>query len=637
MVYGVAGVGKTTLLREFAARCSEAGRPTILIDGRDISATPDAFEATFTALAGDQDTGSIVLMIDNYETLEPLDRWIRESFVPNLPADYTVLIAGRRAPAAGWRTDPAWGDLFVSIRVDNLAPAEAAAYLRGRAVPESGIGEALEFTGGHPLALSLVAELYASSASGGLKALASTDVIQSLIERFVEAAPDDDHRRALEVCAFARVTTEALVASSVPGGDGHALFRWLQNLSFVELGPFGLVPHELARTAIVADLKWRNPARSREIRAAARLYYREALARLSGPQQQAILFDYIYLHRDSPAIAAAFDFDAERTRYLDALRPADVPAVLEMVRTREGDESARIASFWLARQPENAFVIRNAEGHGDRPCGFLMQLAIEAMRPDDGSEDPATKRLLSYIEATTPLRSGERGAFYRFWMDEAEYQNVSPGQSLIFVQIVLHALTSPRLALTFVPCRDATFWSPMFLYAGFSPAPEAETPPFGLYAHDWRIRPPLVWLELLAEREEAPERLEEPKSGPEIAIFDRDRFALAVQKALRDCLSPEKLKASELLRSRMIADHQVKSGSDGTRSLQELLREAAMTMRAEARDQKLFRVLRACYFESSPSQEAAAEKLEIGIATLRRQLKEATERVVAYLWSKETG
>ena len=41
--------------------------------------------------------------------------------------------------------------------------------------------------------------------------------------------------------------------------DAQELFAWLRELSFVEAGPDGLLPHDLAREVLDADLRWRDP------------------------------------------------------------------------------------------------------------------------------------------------------------------------------------------------------------------------------------------------------------------------------------------------------------------------------------------------------------------------------------------
>ncbi len=93
--------------------------------------------------------------------LAPLDGWLRESFLPQLPAQSIVVIAGRQAPGAAWRTDPGWSDLVRIVSLRNLPPDDSRAYLRVRAVPAAGHESALAFTHGHPLALALVADLLA--------------------------------------------------------------------------------------------------------------------------------------------------------------------------------------------------------------------------------------------------------------------------------------------------------------------------------------------------------------------------------------------------------------------------------------------------------------------------------------------
>jgi hypothetical protein len=82
------------------------------------------------------------------------------------------------------------------------------------------------------------------------------DLVRLLLGRFLEAIPSGQHRRALQVCAHTRLTTEGLLRAALGPGDPDAyeLFEWLRDLSFVQQGPFGLFPHELAADALVAYL-----------------------------------------------------------------------------------------------------------------------------------------------------------------------------------------------------------------------------------------------------------------------------------------------------------------------------------------------------------------------------------------------
>ena len=61
---------------------------------------------------------------------------------------------------------------------------------------------------------------------------------------------------------LSHLTTEGLLAELNPGnGRACNLFRWLRELSFMETGWRGLFPHDVAREALLADLRWRNPER----------------------------------------------------------------------------------------------------------------------------------------------------------------------------------------------------------------------------------------------------------------------------------------------------------------------------------------------------------------------------------------
>ena len=64
-------------------------------------------------------------------------------------------------------------------------------------------------------------------------------MIQALVRRLLDDVPTPLHRRALEVCAHLRVTTEDRLAEALMITDARELFDWLRSLSFIETGPRG--------------------------------------------------------------------------------------------------------------------------------------------------------------------------------------------------------------------------------------------------------------------------------------------------------------------------------------------------------------------------------------------------------------
>ncbi|GIW09435.1 MAG: hypothetical protein KatS3mg061_0492 [Dehalococcoidia bacterium] len=141
-VYGPGGVGKTAVLTEFARIAGEWGVPAARLHARDVEASPTGFLLRLrAALALGEETSRLealtcwprgVLLLDTYETIAPLDAWLREVFLPQLPEHILVVIARRTPPAPAWRTDPGWQDLVRLLPLRNLRPDESRAYLAAR-------------------------------------------------------------------------------------------------------------------------------------------------------------------------------------------------------------------------------------------------------------------------------------------------------------------------------------------------------------------------------------------------------------------------------------------------------------------------------------------------------------------------
>jgi energy-coupling factor transporter ATP-binding protein EcfA2 len=267
-IYGPAGVGKTSLLDVLAGLAAEAGASVVRLDGRDLVPSPPAVLGAVRrvlrvpegegVVTGPSGADRVVVLVDTYEQLAPLDDWVRTRLLPRLPATALTVIAGRNPPSSAWRSDPAWRELLRVVSLRNLSPQESRQYLHACGIDPARHDQLVEVTHGRPLGLSLLADVIARG--GGTVADPLTpDLVGILLRRFVEVVPSGLHRRALEVCALARVTTEALLREVLTLEDAHELFAWLRGLSFVESGPDGLFPHDLARDALESDLRWRDP------------------------------------------------------------------------------------------------------------------------------------------------------------------------------------------------------------------------------------------------------------------------------------------------------------------------------------------------------------------------------------------
>jgi hypothetical protein len=66
-----------------------------------------------------------------------------------------------------------------------------------------------------------------------------------------------------------------------------------------------------------------------------------------------------------------------------------------------------------------------------------------------------------------------------------------------------------------------------------------------------------------------------------------------------------------------------------------LIKQATESLQATPREAKFYRALYHTYFQPAPTQEQAAELLDLPFSTYRRHLKSGIDRVVEVLWQKE--
>jgi DNA-binding winged helix-turn-helix (wHTH) protein len=509
-VVGAGGVGKTTLLQEFARLAHDGGRAVVSIDGRNIEPSVTGLLVAVRQALGAEgfDLAAIierwpaggVLLIDTYERLAGLDDWLRETLLPRLPARSLVVIAGRNEPGAAWRTGVDWAALTRIHPLGNLGPDESRTYLTKCRVSREHHDEALSFTRGHPLALSIVADVLTHSTKGSPRLHTEPDVVRLLLERFVQEVPTRDHRLALHACVTVWATTEPLLAAALDRPEAHDLFEWLGQLSFIEHGPFGLFPHDLARDVIHADFRWRDPDAAHGVTERALGYLYGRLERTSGFDRQRVWFDLLYVQRYNPGLRPFMDWASFGTAYAETASPADHDAIVAMVEQHEGPASASIARYWLGRQPESFSAIRRVSGE---LMGFVANLHLEGATAEDLAADPAASLALAYARQHGPVERDEQIVYGRFWMDRERHQ--MPTQVFTVVAATCsQSWLSPRLAWGFVAMAHPDFMEPMFTEIHLWRAREADFEVggqrYGVFAHDWRAETAAEWLRLKAER-----------------------------------------------------------------------------------------------------------------------------------------
>ena len=644
-VVGPGGIGKTTLLQEFAGVAARAGRPVVFIDARHVEPLPDHLLAalaqalgvqagTVTALAARWPADGI-LIIDTVETIAALDAWLRETLLPQLPARTLVVLAGRHAPAPAWSTDIEWAPLTRVLALRNLPPDESQSYLALRGVDAACHAQALAMTHGHPLALSLVADACARSPAEAFDLDHEPDIVRTLLQKLFEKVPSAQHRLALDACATIPAMTEPVLAVALGCDDAHAIFEWVAGLSFIEHGPRGLFPHDLAREVLYADSRWRNPELRRTLNARLMAHLYERFQRAQGVEQQRIWFDLIYVQRYNPGLRSFYSWSDVHTVHAQLIEPRDEAAILEMTARHEGAASAAVAAHWLRRQPTAFLAFRDATGD---LVGYMVNLRLEAATAEDCAADPALNPALAFMGARGPVRAGEQVSYQRFWMGRDDHQSGRATMNVVGANASAYWTSHPSLAWNFVATADPEHFAPMFTSIHVWRSPEADFEVggrrYGVFAHDWRTEPIAQWLQAKVERASQYDAAAAAvPAAPPLLVLSQADFAEAVRQALRDYARGDALDRNPLLRTRLLqADGASPARADALRAL---LREAAGTLEGTPKDRKLHDAIRHTYLQPAATQEQAAEMLDLPFNTYRYRLARGTEHIAEWLWRHE--
>ena len=401
-VHGDGGIGKSTLLRELARRARGAGRMVVELDGRTVDATPSGIDRELAPAREPDGGGGVVLLVDGYELLGHLDGWMRADLLPRLPGDAVAVLAGREPPSREWVADPGWRELACVVRLGPLDPRESAELLTRAGAPEATRTHLAELGCGHPLTLTLLADVAQGGAVPDGQADAP-DLVAALQPIFVREVPDTACARGLLASAHAWLTTEGLLRRVVGPDDAPRVWAWLASLGIVVRTAGGLHPHDLARDVLDAEHAVRDPEQYLQLHRAIRGYVIQRLRAAEGPDRHRHMQQLFHLHRTGVLVQVATDL----RRAGGVARPGadgDHAAVLDMIRRTRGDAEAALAERWLAAQPDG-LVVTEAP---DRLLGFAIAVTIDPAAPEAGVPgDPLVAALVPRLEALGATRPGE--------------------------------------------------------------------------------------------------------------------------------------------------------------------------------------------------------------------------------------
>ncbi|MCA9613184.1 MAG: hypothetical protein KC586_10575 [Myxococcales bacterium] len=633
---GPGGIGKTALLTRLSDLAEERGRRTHHVDARHLLGTPESFLEALTRHAGVDDPHAAfaepsVLLIDTAEDLGGVETWLRDELLPSLPSHTLVVVAGRDVPAPAWRRDPAWAELLRVVALRNLAPDEARAYLEARELDPSSVETITNATFGHPLALSLLADVATQRDDATPLTVDTPDVLATLVERFRVDAPSDRHRRALEVAAHARITDVDLLRHAVDVESADALYDWLAQLSFAVVGPDGLYLHDLAAHALDTEFRRRDPSSYLSMHHKVREPCVEALRTTTGVAQLRAASDLSWMHRFSPVVSRIIDWTAARALAPDRLRDGDGEKVVEATRRFQGDAAADAIARWLTLRPDCFTIVRDASRSAR---GYVAILLVGLDDEAAFADDPRVALAFAHARAHGPLRGHERLAV-ETWLDFQTH--VEPGAiaSQLSIKDIRTWLGGEPLAWSFLSMPGLLeVYEPLMGYLMHERVAQVALGPTTctIFAHDWRVIGPREFLDRMAEREVLGAEAQLPPPPPPPVVLSRDDFARAVKDALRTATDDDALARNPLSRSRVSLELPEEASGAKLRAAME---RALQTLASSGKDERAHAAVKLTYLDPARTQEEAAELSGLSFSTYRRHLAAGVERITEWLWQRE--
>jgi hypothetical protein len=437
-IHGIGGVGKSALVEAFAGEAQSRGAVVLRLDSGSIEPTPRGFlaaisKATGGNLGGAEDAAvrlsglgdKVVLALDRYELLRPVDLWLQQTFVPALSDNTRVVFAGREAPLAGWSTG--MGRLFRSLPLGNLPRTDAEALLRHDGVEGNDLERINRLARGHPLSLRLAAAALVAGPAVDHETTTVTAMVEALTELYLSRL-DPLTRQALDAASVVRRPTLSLMAAMLPDAAPQDAFERLRGLPFVELSSDGLVLHDTVREVVAAYLRASDPDRSRRYRIAAWRLLRDEVTRATSHEIWRYTADLLFI-LENPAVREGFFPTSEHLYFVDPAREADWAVISDIAAANEPPEAAALYEDWWRRLPDAFWAARDGTG---RIVGFNVVTQIERVPRSLYDVDPLARIWRDDVRRS-PVPRGQRILFIRGCMANP----ADPSQALVVAALIL--------------------------------------------------------------------------------------------------------------------------------------------------------------------------------------------------------
>ncbi len=479
-LHGIAGSGKSALLEEFARRARAAGATVLRLDCQSVEPTEAGLLAELAAATGGSPASAeglakrlgrvgrrVVITLDTYEAFQLMDSWLRQVFVPLLPANVRLVLAGREVPQTAWFTAPGWRGLFKSIALERLDQQSAMQFLERSGVTPEEAKHLESICHGHPLALTLASSLQASGAATALSSGIGEQVVHELSRIYVADIRDLATRRALEAACVVRRVNIPLLGAMLPDMSPLDAQERIRSLPFVQADRDGLRIHDAVREAVAQTLRAEDPQRYRQYRRAAYHHFMSELRAASAPEYWSCTANLLYV-LENPVVREAFFPSGAPKFVIEKARPQDEAPILKIMEEHEHPDLLDPLRKWWRHTPESFFAARDSKGEA---IGFYCVFDAKQFPARAYRDDPVTQGWMEHL-TRNPIPQHQCALFLRRWLAVGSGEVPSAIQAACWLDLKRKYLElRPRLRRVYLTVQDLTPYVAVAQRLGFEMLP----------------------------------------------------------------------------------------------------------------------------------------------------------------------
>lgn len=212
----------------------------------------------------------LVILMDSYEEILPLDVELREKFFNLLPENVVLVLSGRNSIHDN--CSPAWREDMHFFEMHEFSSQECDEYLEKRKIKSKELARTIwDFTQGMPLAAALTADIYdelSGNVKETLKIVKGTVhgklkdrrewIIEHITERFLNLVPDNE-RRIIDACAVLGQMSVDTIEFLLEDKLSKNQVTKLESYSFMRGHDNNFVIHKTVRNYLLNNLHGKKP------------------------------------------------------------------------------------------------------------------------------------------------------------------------------------------------------------------------------------------------------------------------------------------------------------------------------------------------------------------------------------------